>query len=144
MDLKHLGQGELWMTAEERKLAKRLVDRIRVLFKARGVADTPLVALRVDDLCVSFLLTKRAEQELAFPAEAEDAKKGAAAAAVEAVGRARERLRKSMKELEEACAKMGAPVDIGVADLVKPLMKRGQEVLEEGVRAQVASPQDQG
>jgi len=123
------------MTDSERELAKDTVRRLRRLFKSRGVTETPLIALRVDDLCASLLLAQRAEDALVrLPTLDPDPSKVVgerAAAAIESAGRARERLRKAMKELEQACAKMGTPVDIGIADRMKPIMRKAAGVIEE-------------
>lgn len=146
MDLRTLTQGAPWMTDEERSLAKDLLWRLRKLFKERGVAETPLMVLRVDDLCVSLLLAKRAEEALAPNAGlgTEQTKgsgeRGSLTAAVESAGRTRERLRKAMKELEEACAKMGTPVDVGLADRMRPLLKRTAGILEEAASRASAAP----
>jgi hypothetical protein len=167
MKLKALVKSAPWLSKAEQKVFRALVRGMVELFGARGVVETPLLALRVDDVCVSFLLVRRAEMGLVVevpkeenkkavqegktpPAGADQAspvkvdKKQAAktvitsAATMEAVGRARERMRKAMKELEESCAKMGKPVDVGIADVMKPIMMQGAGVMEKHMRKKYA------
>ena len=38
-------------------------------------------------------------------------------------------MRKSMRELEEACARLGKPVQIGIADELLPLVRQTQHLL---------------
>ncbi len=145
--MRTVARGAPWMNEAERRQVRLLAGKLRHLFLSRGVPETPLLALRGDDLCVSLLLAKRAEEALAFHAGApglEDTDKGAAGraavAALETAGRARERLRKAMKELEDACAKMGTPLDTGVADSLKSLMKRGAGTAEAAGRDRAEDP----
>ena len=153
MNLRTVSNGESWMTEEEQNRVKKLGQSLRRSLKARHIEDEPFIALRVEDLCVSWVIAKRVETELCMPensrkAEAKEdpqsspeqseaARKklereaaAARAAAVDAVGRARERLRKSLKELEDACGKGGAPARRGLADELMPLMLRAEGVEE--------------
>jgi len=130
MDLKTLARGEAWMDDAERRLARRFMRGMSALFNEHGVADTPLLALRVNDVLVSWLLVRRAETGL-FPGALDPGDDRAAAAVIEAVSRARERMRKAMKELEDACAKGGTPIDAGLADQVRPILKQAAGLAEE-------------
>ena len=55
---------------------------------------------------------------------------------LEILGKARERLRKAMKELEEGCAKAFKPLHQGIADRMKPVLKKAEGILEESLRAE--------
>lgn len=134
MNLRELARGEPWMTEEEQRLNRRFVRGMRALFEEHGVGDSPLLALRVGDVAVSYVLVRRLEALL-------DGNEGETPdAVVEKVSRARERMRKAMKELEEACAKQGTPIDTGLADLMKPLLVKAKG-LEEEAAARRASQQ---
>lgn len=50
---------------------------------------------------------------------------------IEAIGKARERTRKAIKELEEHCAKRGAPMNIGLADYMKPIIEKAGGILDD-------------
>ena len=131
MNLKELARGEAWMSEVEQRLARRFVRGMGLVFEGHGVADTPLLALRVNDVLVSYVLVRRLEAGL-YPGALEDGGDDRAmAAVVEAVSRARERMRKAMKELEDACAKAGTPIDTGLADVVKPLLTAAAGLAEE-------------
>ncbi len=128
---------EGWMREEEALLAQEMVRALQRVLKKQGAPDTPLVALRVNDVVVSYLLVRRAEEGLRPPVLEEDVGADVAvtpASVIEGIGKTRERLRKAMKELEEYCAKVGAPTGKGLADRMAPLMKKGEGALEEMVR----------
>jgi hypothetical protein len=57
----------------------------------------------------------------------------------EALGKAQERLRKAVKELEEYYARTGSPIEIGLADLMKPVLKRAEGVLEDALEFESAT-----
>jgi hypothetical protein len=131
MNMQRVAEGEHWMDAEERLCARDLVERLAAQFDARGVVETPLLALRVNDLVVSLLLVRRIESQLAELPECPESEKPNArspATLAEAVGKARERMRKAMKELEDSCAKLGTPIDRGLADALRPIMLQGRGV----------------
>jgi hypothetical protein len=144
MGLRELALGAPWMSDKEHIVAKKFVAGLRRFFKQRGVAENPLIVLRVEDLCFSLLLARRAEE--ALPTENEITKKTSerTPSAIEVAGRARERLRKAMKELEEACAKLGTPVDTGLADRMKSIMQRSVGVIEEITATRNAPPDSDG
>ncbi len=131
MNLKELARGETWMTETERRLTRRFIRGMEPVLAERGVAHTPLLALRVHDVLVSYVLVRRLEAGLFPGTTAEHGDERAVAAVVEAVSRARERMRKAMKELEDACTKAGTPIDTGLADVVKPLLRATAGLAEE-------------
>lgn len=132
MDLAAVAAGAGWMTAGEHRLTEKITRTMGREFSRYGVVVSPLVALRVEDVIVSYLVVRRLETAFTEPTTPEEAK--AAAAGIEAAGKARERLRKAMKELEEACAKAGTPIDDGIAGQMKPLLLKTVGVLEDALR----------
>ena len=124
MKMTTLALGETWMSADELELNRQLVRGVEQLLKDRGVAENPLLVLRVDDIVVSWLLTRRMEASLG-PGEDGQAPRTSAAQA-DAIGKSRERLRKAIKELEEYCERAGTPIDTGLADLMKPVIQEIQ------------------
>lgn len=61
---------------------------------------------------------------------------------VDAHGKASERWRKAMKELEEYCDSAGRPVNIGLADIMKPIIQRAEKVLKEAEAEAAAEEND--
>lgn len=124
------------LSATEQQLARYFVEGMEAHLGRCGVALTPLIVLRVHDVLVSFLAALVLEGELgqeeAAPEEEQARSRGRRGVAVglEALGKARERLRKAMNDLEEACAKAGTPIDRGLADIMKPILKKAHGVLE--------------
>ena len=137
MNLATVAEGLGWMTSEESALTGVLAKSMADDFARHGVADSPLLAMRAEDVIVSYLHVRRVEAPLKQPESDQsgnppDAK--TIVALIETAGKARERLRKAMKELEDACAKAGTPIDGGIADQMKPLLKQAEGVLEDALR----------
>lgn len=124
MKMTTLALGETWMSADELELNRELVGGLRQQLEARGVAESPLLILRVDDIAVSWLLTRRMEAGLGPGDDGETSRTSAAQA--DAIGKSRERLRKAIKELEEYCERAGTPIDTGLADRMKPVIHEVQ------------------
>ena len=121
------------LTPTQRAVADHLVQDMETLLDAHGVAPTPLVVLRVHDVLVSLLVTLQLERyvgEKGAASSGDDAK-CAVLPEVESAAKARERLRKAMKELEDACARAGTPIDQGLADEVKPLLKQAEGITDD-------------
>lgn len=125
MKLTTLARGEHWMDPTEFDLNRKLVRGIAKLLKARGVAENPLLALRVNEVAVTWLVSRRVEAGLA-PEDDTSAAPRTSPAQAEAIGKARERLRKAIRELEEYCERAGTPIDQGLADLMKPVIQQIQ------------------
>ncbi len=123
--LKHLLNGRSWMADDEALLAQALLECLLNTLNERGVEETSLVLLRAEDIVVNYVLARRLETALT-PGKLESAP-------LEALGKARERLRKSMKELEDYCTRSGKPIDTGFADIMKPVLKKAQGVLEDAI-----------
>jgi len=119
------------------------VDALEALLAERGVPLTPLILLRLEDLMTAWLAARRIEAILWETGVFADAPKRrgqdgdepalTVTALVDHAGKARERTRKAMKDLEEACEKLGAPIDQGLADTVKPLLEQSAGVLEDAL-----------
>ena len=127
----------------EAEAAGRWVDALEALLTGRGVPLTPLILLRLEDLVTAWLAARRIEAALwesgvfthSPPKRGQDADETALAVSglVEHAGKARERTRKAMKDLEEACEKLGTPIDQGLADEVKPLLEQTAGVLDDAL-----------
>ena len=140
-DLSAVSEGEAWMDDIERMLVKRLVQAFRKMFRGEQVPETPMVALRVQDVTVSFIRVQRAETRLAeiearkqermMLSEGKTKTDSGLGAAIEAAGKARERLRKALKELEDCRGQGGRDAGKGLADAVLPLMKAARGFLKQ-------------
>jgi hypothetical protein len=141
MLLKNLKQGAAWMSAAEKQAARRFILAIQKLFERAGVIETPLLALRVQELMIAAVLAHRLENRFFEAAIMESCAEDEAAAlppieakalaaAVDAAGKNRERIRKAMKELEDYCQKAGTPVDQGIADEMKPILEKTRDLPE--------------
>jgi hypothetical protein len=118
-------------------VARSIAEAMLALFEEYGVAMTPLVVMRLEDVLSSYLVVRRLQQAmwLTETEEQESARASVAAmaAAAEPLAKARERLRKAMKELEDLCAKAGTPIDVGLAERVQPLLERTKGVLDDAL-----------
>lgn len=121
-----------WMSPREQAMALRLAMQMRDHLDRRGVADSPLVALRLEDVIAARIHVHRVEVGMGSLEISEDTK--AVVVLIEAAGKARERMRKAMKEFEDACAKAGTPIDRGLADQLKPLLQKTAGVIEDALR----------
>lgn len=128
MKLKTMVHGEIWMDEEESELNRQFVRGMGRLLRSRGVAENPLLALRVNDVVVSWLLVRRMEIALVKPHPDSDSGDTPAitTACADAIGKGRERLRKSVKDLEDYCSRAGTPIDTGLADAMKPVIQQVQ------------------
>jgi hypothetical protein len=126
-------QGRGWMEPSERALSKELVTGLAAHYGIDATDTDPLLALRVDDVAVHYLLVLRLEEILSRARgrgeeDGDDPKKETTL--VESVLRTRERLRKTMKELDEVLSRVGSGAGQGLADIMKPIMKQAEGVLE--------------
>ncbi len=147
-DFKTLIWGRMRQRGNDESIAQAFVEDMQALFTRQGVVETPLLVLRVDDVFANYLLVIQAEKALDDAQEQPDKdesiriSKPIALGLEENVGKARERLRKSMKELEESCTRAGTPIDIGLADLMKPILKKAEGVLDDALRAEPTKRRD--
>ena len=142
------------VSREDVPIVSAMTHSIERMLEEHGVAMTPLVALRAEDVFVSWLVARRIEADLCAagifiaaprsrtrasceePAPAMPAQN--LTPAIEAAGKARERMRKAMKELEETCEKMGTPIDKGLADIMRPILKKAEGAFEEAIAMEEA------
>lgn len=126
------------LTMPEAEVAEAWRAGMNDTYERHGVERTPLLILREEDVLMSFLTVRRMEESIAAARNekaSEETRAGqpTIAAQIEAAGKARERMRKAVKELEESCARAGTPIAVGIADTVRPLLKRSQGVIEDAV-----------
>ncbi len=148
MHLKKAEWCEPWMTNNEKRIMKRQMAAMRKIFINGGVPESPFISMRAIDIGIHYLMVRRLEQALAVtfaPHETTTAKTENDSAPampvpafalpqlVEQIGRTRERLRKSIRELEEACAKLGKPVEIGIADKLLPFVREARHLIQNGI-----------
>lgn len=144
------GWGQLLGPGEEDGVLRLFGRELEGMLRKHGVEPTPLLAIRVEDVVASWLTARRLEDALCEDGasgldEARTARGAAAAPGglvraphplLEAAGKARERLRKALKELEDACTagrgdeKLGAA---GLAEEVRPLLRLGDGVLDDAL-----------
>ena len=132
MHLKKAEWCEPWMTDEEKRVMKKQMAAMRRLFIKGGVPESPFISMRAIDIGIHHLMVRRLEAKL----ETDNAPADSApncAQLVEQIGKTRERMRKSMRELEEACARLGKPVQIGIAEQLLPLVRKTKHLLKNGV-----------
>ncbi|HDP34753.1 MAG TPA: hypothetical protein ENN29_06530 [Candidatus Hydrogenedentes bacterium] len=139
MQLKQAEWYEPWMTDEEKRIMKKQMAAMRRLFKNANLPESPLISMRAIDIGIQHLLARRLEKALA-PTETKMATPNATAPPVptfalaplvEQIGKTRERLRKAMRELEDVCARLGAPVEIGLADQMLPIVCKTRDLLND-------------
>ncbi len=109
---------------------KRFIAQVRRMFDARGVGESPLLTLRVSDVGIHWLLVLRLERGLMSEQDGPDADAAVLSGALaDQIGKARERMRKSIRDLEDACARLGTPIDVGVADRMLPMVRKTKDLL---------------
>ena len=117
---------------------ERLVEGIEAMAQERGLPVTPVVLLRAQDVLVHYLVARRLDEALASEGVTVSSQKDgkittALHPCVEALGKARERLRKTMKELEDMFGLAHGPANQGLPDIMKPIVKRAEGVLEDAL-----------
>jgi len=135
-----------WMTEEEQTVAKCFIAEALKSLARQGVEQTPFLLLRLDDVLTNYILTRRLERRLieetaSSVAKTDDAtppqpasKKDTEAVSIEAVAKSRERLRKSLKELEESYDTPTGKPKQGLADYMKPIIEQAGGVLEDALQ----------
>lgn len=127
MELRDITHGEPWMTKAEKLINKKIVSALGRLLAANGVQESPLVWMRVADVSVHWLLLKRQENCLAPGEDGILPELGGSLA--DQIGKSRERVRKAIRELEEACTRLGKPIGEGLAEQMLPVVKKTQDLL---------------
>lgn len=126
-------------------IAKEVIREMKALRKRHRAQDSPLLVVRENAVLDASLgvryfeeLLARRMASLVAPAGVDERNRGEQAP-WEALGKAQERLRKAVKDLEEYYTKTGSPIDIGLADLMKPVLKRAEGVLEDALEFESAT-----
>jgi hypothetical protein len=107
--------------------------------KRCGAKEDPFSLLYAYSFSTAFLVIRHIEGMLfdlwtTAPREGElDSKKDREAALTEAVGKAHERGRKALKDLQDYLEKIGSPTDIALADVMRPVLKKADGVLEDAL-----------
>ncbi len=148
-----------WLTDSEKTLATDLAKEFAGAFEARDIDQTIFLAIRTEDVILSYLGARRLEACL-NNGEKEAASENASAPGnntgksdsstkssapakpdkpravdpfFEAAGKARDRWRKTLKELEDYCNRVGTPAGQGVAEMLKPVFKKADGVLADAL-----------
>ncbi len=126
------------MTAAEREFARGFMRDLSATVPETHTA-LPLLLIHAEDVVVSYCIVNRLERALLLegplPDRTPDAPKAPAVhPALEAASKARERLRKAMKELEDALGQSeGGTAARGIADAVRPLLRQAEGLLDESL-----------
>ncbi|HOE67150.1 MAG TPA: hypothetical protein PLO62_11555 [Candidatus Hydrogenedentes bacterium] len=124
------------LTPREQAFGRRFVREVVAACGERDGGAAPILLMRIEDVLASYWLVGRLESLLwnegVMIEKAGDAAKPATAhPALEAAGKARERLRKALTELESALHRAEpARQTFGVADLFRPLLMKAEGVYE--------------
>lgn len=129
MDIGVYNPQEAWMTIEERQLVRRFVREMKKLLKEQDTAPAPLLALRINDVVNSYILVRRAERTALMPLpEEEDF--APARRSFDEIGKALDRLRKAMQDLDAALpAPTTTPQSADLATFLQPIFAQAQELL---------------
>ena len=104
-----------------------------------GAKETPLLWFYSCGVSSTFLVMRHFEHvlfslwEAATSDREADLKKDREALLTEALGKTQERWRKAMKDVEDYLEKTGSPTDIALSDLMKPILKKADGVLEDAL-----------
>lgn len=113
------------LTGGDRDLVHQFVhDQIGAM-KEQGVDQAPILLARLYDMAGCLRDVLRFED--AFHQDA-------APEGYEVLGKARDRFRKAMKEFEDSALRFGAPAGRGLADAVRPLLKKAEGALDAALR----------
>lgn len=132
-----------WLLPTENERYGRFHDDVDQLLTDRDVVVTPLIAGRVEEIAILDILIQRLLGILKtlVPADQTVEKVNRdIIACIETLLRALEKWRKAMNELEEGCAKAGTPIDLGIADKVKPMLRQTQGVMGKALQRGRAQP----
>jgi hypothetical protein len=103
MNLENIAQGEPWMTPAEHQTVVGLVQSFQQSFSDRAIPETPFLVLRVRDVLVSLTLCRRLELNLSLDPDAPAAVTPLLAGHI---GKAVDRHRRALKELEQTANKL--------------------------------------
>lgn len=115
--------------------APALVEAVARLLAERQAPLSPLLALRIRELLYDAVLADGVETALWHEGLLGDAgSKGKFVhPGVDALGKARDRMRKALGELEELLDRLGAPSERGFVDHMKPLLEKARGAVDEAM-----------
>ena len=139
-----------WIT-DEKELVDQFVKEMLAFYRKNGACITPLLILRLDDIAQTYLLIQRLENTLlSSPSSPLGSMEGEGVLTVsksgstpkkegdnvvlEMLGKVRERLRKAIKELEESSTKAFTTLPQGIADRMRPIIKKAEGILENSLQ----------
>lgn len=144
MPMKNAIAYKAWEAPEARRIYRTMNTSFRRFFQQHGVPETPFLLLHADDVIAAALTAACLEKMLAGFAAAEeplsqeprdaDMRLRALITVADAAGKARERMRKAMKDLEEYCSRNGVAAGGGIADIMKPILEKANNALQENSR----------
>ena len=102
MTLTDLAQSEPWMGPEERQTAAKLIQSFQRVFTERQIPENPFLVLRVEDVLLHHTLCRRLERNITPGSDA------VTPALAGQIGKARDRRRKALKELEDTANKLAS------------------------------------
>ena len=121
---------DAWMRDGERRRFRAFVRRVVAPLEAAHGAEDPMLRLLVCDLGALLVYVERTEAGLQAEEEAFDETREAKA--LEAAGKARERMRKAMKELQDYSATLAGPAQgESLAERMMPILKRYPFIVED-------------
>jgi hypothetical protein len=128
---------------EDLPVARAFLREMRRILERRNVEETPLLHLRQQDVLANYLAVRRLERLYSMPEPGVcETDCGHEDVSPETIGRARERLRRAMKALEEYVVMTGTPANVGLADEVLPLLKKTRGVLEDALAHEALTKRD--
>ncbi|MBW7866229.1 MAG: hypothetical protein H3C30_17660 [Candidatus Hydrogenedentes bacterium] len=130
MTFNDLLTGEVWMSPEERLTHTNFITAVTAQLDARKVPASATLILRVAEAANLLHLARRLERGLT-PSPEDPGNYSVTPALAEQIGKARERLRKALKEIEDTCATLGARASRGFADEIRPMLDKGADLLND-------------
>ncbi len=126
-----------WLSEHEAERSAKRYEALSDWVERRGAEETPAVGMLKEDLVMNDLLLLRLEEQLwTWKEPATDDKKTGRdkeLALLEAYGRWQDRRRRAMNEFEDQIARTGTPLGGGLADQLKPLLKKTEGVLDDAI-----------
>jgi hypothetical protein len=127
-----------WMTPEEAACFRKITRDLNEIAYNHCVRESTLLHLAIDDVAITFLLVRRAEERLAesnpdakpSTTTKTSAQKHPTFSTLEAIVKLRERLRKATREFEDYCRRVGVDKDIGLPDAMQPVLSQIGDTLE--------------
>ena len=134
--LMRTGIHNLHVGSEEKGVLLALAGELGGHLEDRDVAWSPFVALRAFSVVLTVLSVLDLSRALWGPQEETEElpnQRAADRALFETFGKAQERLRRAMNEFEDLCEKAGAPARLGLPDIMKPILKKAEGVMEKAI-----------